>query len=449
MPTNTYPPRVPRTEYLSSHRAVLKHMAQAYLNFTQRFGEVFVMRLVNRDVIVTTSPDHARHVLVKNHRKYIKDKPTKIVGDIIGNGILTSDGEFWLQQRRLIQPAFHKKQLENLSRVMVKETELYLDRLAQMQGRSVDVLQQMIDLTLNVVSRSLFSTGIDERGLEVVQTSVDSMMELAMARIRNPFQVLAYRLSGKTKLFEQHQKNLEELIFSIIDTRKAEGVGDVDLLDMLLSSKDADTGEELDRNQLRAELATLFLAGHDTSANSLTWTLMFLAKNPGVVERLKAEIDEVLGKEPISFAHLPKLTYLKQVIDESLRLHPPAWAVGREAIEPDEMEGIDIQPGQQVTVFIYGLHRNPRYWNDPEEFDPERFSPEEVKKRPANAYMPFGGGPRLCIGFQFAIYEMQIFLAELIRRFSFEQTDNAVIASEAAITFRPKTPLHMRFNERT
>lgn len=437
-------PRVPRSEYLSSHLKVIRHMAKAYHGFQQRFGEAFIMRLVNRNVIVTTSAEHARHILVRNQRNYVKDFPTKVVGRIIGNGILTSDGEYWLRQRRLVQPAFHKHQLQNLSRLMVAETQDFVDMIRRKQEPQ-EVFSLMVHLTLNVVSRSLFSTGIDEKGLKTVEQSVDSLMELAMARIRNPIQEMIFKLNGKMKHFNQCQQDLDDLIYGIIDTRKAEGVGNNDILDMLLTSKDADTGAELTREQLKDELLVLFLAGHETSANALTWIMLLLEKHPEVQEKMRSEIEEVLGDEEIGFAHLPRLTYIKQVIDEGLRLYPSAWIIGRDAVEADNMEGIDIEAGQQVSVFIYGLHRNPAYWDDPEKFDPDRFSPENSKERPSHAYLPFGGGPRLCIGHQFAVFEMQIALALILREFNFERTDSSLVPSEAAITLRPNAPLKMKF----
>ncbi len=442
------PPRVPLKEYLSSHRAIIKDMIAAYQGYQHRFGETFKLKLVSRDVIVTTSPGYARHILIANQRNYLKDYPTKVVGSIIGNGILTSDGPFWLRQRRLVQPAFHKQQLQNLSRLMVEETEGVLAKLANRQGQEVEVFREMVALTLNVVSRSLFSTGIDEQGLHVVETSVDSLMDLAVAKIRNPLQVLGYKLTGKTRFFDQCQKDLDELIYRIIDDRRSLPPQNQDILDMLLSSKDAETGEVLSREQLKDELLVLFLAGHETSANALTWTLMLLDQHPEVQERMRQEVDEVLGDGSIGFEHLPRLRYIKQVIDEALRLYPSAWILGREAIEEDEYEGIKVEPGKQVSIFIYGLHRNPQYWENPEIFDPERFAPGQAKSRPTHAYLPFGGGPRMCIGHQFAVFEMQIALALLMKNFTFKRTTHGPIPMEPSITLRPAAPMPMIFKLR-
>jgi len=217
---------------------------------------------------------------------------------------------------------------------------------------------------------------------------------------------------------------------------------------MLLSSVDAETGEPLQREEMLNELMTLFLAGHETSANGLSWMMMLLGQHPEVVAKLQEEVDRVVGKELVTFDHLMQLNYTRQVIDESLRLFPPAWIIGREALSPDQIGDLHLKKGDNISIFIYGLHRNPNYWEAPDEFRPERMTAEKKKAFLPNQYLPFGNGPRLCIGHQFAITEMQIALATMIQRYTFERLDDTPVSMIPSITLRPGDPLRFRFEKR-
>ncbi|MEO0896730.1 MAG: cytochrome P450 [Bacteroidota bacterium] len=448
MPESTFPPKVPSREFLQTWKGFASNLLKLMEGFQHRFGEIFQLNMGKREFFVTTGPTYASHVLVKNHRNYSKDRPTRLIGETIGNGIIFSDGEYWLKQRRLIQPAFHKKQIENLANLMIIETDQLVEEIAQ-QKDIVNVHQLMTTLTLRVVSRTLFSIGIDEHGIERIELSMTEMLRYIVGRIRNPIQVAIWNLTGKTKYFMGLKAEMDQMLFDMVDARKEEGVGNRDLMDMLLSAKDAETELPLSREELRQELIGLYAAGHETSANGLTFTLMLLAQHPDILQKVIDEVDKVLGKEKIQFAHLRELTYLKQVIDESLRMYPPAWVIGREALQDDQIGELSLRPGHSITIFIYGLHRNPEYWPDPEKFDPERFSPENIKNRPSHVYLPFGAGPRLCVGNQFAIVEMQIALAMILQRFKITRTNpEEELDIIPSITLRPKTEILMTFEER-
>ncbi len=422
-------------------------MLNAYRMYQQRYGDIFQVRLVTQLVNVATSPEYVAHVLVKNHRNYQKDRPSHIVGEVIGNGILTSEGEFWLRQRRLVQPAFHKAQIENLSKLMQVQTQSVLDELASMP-QPVNVHALMTTLALQVVSNSLFSKGIDKQGTALVDSCVTDLLDLMVMKIRNPLRVLRLKITGKLDAYWNRKRQLDTLIYGIMDQRQAEGAGNTDLLDMLLGSRDADTNEPLSREEMLNELMALFLAGHETSANGLTWTLMLLDQHPEAKEKLREEVNRVIGSGEVTFDKLAQLTYVRQVIDESLRLYPPAWIIGREALGPDQIGDLQLKKGDHLTIFIYGLHRNPKYWESPDEFKPERMAPEAKAALPSHLYIPFGGGPRLCIGHQFAVIEMQIALAMLFQRFDFKRVGEGPISLIPSITLRPGDPLIMNFWER-
>lgn len=448
MTTPSFPPRVPRNEFLKSQRAIISDMLKAYRTYQDRFGEIFQVQVITRTFFVTTGPEYAGHVLVKNHRSFQKDRPSHIVGEVIGNGILTSEGDYWRRQRRIIQPSFHKRQIQNLSTLMVEETKGIVSELAGTQ-EPVNLHQWMTRLALRVVSRSLFSHAIDERGFQIVNDCLEDLLDFMVVKVRDPFTLLKWRLTGREKYYWGRREELDKLLFDMVDARRAEGVGDKDLMDMLLSARDAETNEPLSREELRQELISIFLAGHETSANAMTYIFMLLAEHPDILQKVVAEVDEVVGDEDITFGHLPRLTYLRQVIDEGLRLYPPAWVIGREALQPTSIGDLDLEEGDSVTIFIYGLHRNPKYWPDPERFDPDRFSEENKKLRPTHAYLPFGGGPRLCIGHQFAIFEMQIAIASILKRFTITRTNPEVeIGLIPSVTLRPSDPVMMLFSPR-
>lgn len=446
MPRALFPPRVPASEYFSSQKAIIGHILNAYTTYQQRYGDLFRTMLVVRPVYIATGPEYATHVLQKNHRNYYKDKPSHIVGDVIGNGILTSEGDFWRKQRRLVQPAFHKTQIVNLSRIMAEETDKILVGLEEQD--EIEVHGLMTHLALQVVSRALYGKGISDENIALVDECVTALLELMVMKIRDPFRILTNKLTGKLDGYWAKKRQLDELILGIVDQRKADGPGDNDLLDMLLTSVDAETGEPLQREEMLNELMTLFLAGHETSANGLSWLMMLLEQHPQVVEKLQEEVDTVVGNELVSFGHLMQLDYTRQVIDESLRLYPPAWIIGREALSPDQIGDLHLKKGDNISIFIYGLHRNPNYWEAPDEFRPERMTAEKKKAFLPNQYLPFGSGPRLCIGQQFAITEMQIALATMIQRYTFERLDDTPVSLIPSITLRPGDPLRFRFQRR-
>ncbi|MEL6672535.1 MAG: cytochrome P450 [Bacteroidota bacterium] len=448
MSATSFPPRVPWYERLISQYRIISNILTTFSSYQQRFGEVFRVDVGSRHVYITTSADYAQHILVRNQKNYIKDRPTRLLKVAIGNGLLTSDGAYWLRQRRLIQPAFHKAQIEHLSQIIIDETAAQVDKWNPQQG-PMDFHEAMVKLTLNVVTRSLFSSAISEASIERVDFCFNELLKLMVARIREPHKIAWYKLTGRMKYYDRMSEEMDEVLFDLIDRRKEDGVGEGDLLDMLYSAKDEETGESLTRQQLRDESIILFLAGHETTANGLTWTTLHLLEHPHILQKVREEIQTVLGDTPVQFQHLKQLSYLRRVILESMRLSPPAWVIGRQALKADQVGELSLQPTENMTIFIYGLHRNPAYWDSPEEFRPERFLPENIKARHSYAYLPFGGGPRLCIGNQFAMVEMQIALTTMLQRYDFARTSDEVIDFDPSITLRPKTKVWMKLIPRT
>jgi cytochrome P450 len=398
--------------------------------------------------IITIQPEVIRQILQKNHRNYPKSPlHFRKLAYFLGNGLLTSEGEYWLRQRRLIQPGFHRRHLASLVDIMQSTIEKQLDSLeARMaENGEVDAYYEMMEMAFQVVAASLFSINITEEELKELSYSITTLQEFIIRQIRQPYLEPWFRISGQVRRHEKLTGRADRVIKRTIQQRLSGKETADDLLQMLLDARYEDTGEPMEEQQLLDECKIIFVAGHDTSANALAWTWYLLARHPEVTEKLRQELAEVLGERRPTFADLPRLTYTTQVIEESMRLYPPAWITDRITLETDEVEGVRIPAGAMAIPYIYGAHHNPEIWPEPEAFRPERFSPENRKKIPAYAYLPFGGGPRQCIGNNFAIMEMQLILAEMLRRYRFELIPDQNIAMKALITLRPYPGVRMRF----
>ncbi|MFN8347102.1 MAG: cytochrome P450 [Spirosomataceae bacterium] len=379
-------------------------------------GDTFELNLF-RKLVFTRDPAFYKQVLVQNHRNYVKGKALEELKKVLGNGLLTSEGDFWLRQRRLMQPVFHRERLQGLVRTMGDITADFLEELEAFRGKkAVDIDEKMMGLTADIALKTLFSTITNEDKAKIYQ-QINRSQEHIITHIRKPFLKPWLAINGADRRFRKDLDYFDGMIVAIVEQRRASGESSDDLLQMLLDCTDEETGGQMDDAQIRDELITMFAAGHDTSANGLNWLLAALSEHPDIVEKIRAE-SEIFEVVP-TFEQLTQLTYTRQVVEEGLRLFPPAWAVAREALEDDEIEGKLIKKGTIVFMPLFELHRHPGLWKNPLVFDPEHFSPEQVKDRPKFSYLPFGAGPRICIGQQFALMEMQLVLASLVKRFTF------------------------------
>lgn len=402
--------------------------------------------------LVTTDPEVIQYVLQKNNRNYRKSPMHfERVSHFLGHGLLTSEGDYWLRQRRLIQPGFHRSRLAALTGIMQGVIDEFTTKFDRELARNptVDIYKYMMELAFSVVARSLFSADLKESELQRMAHLITVLQEFIIRQIRQPYLNWWFKLSGKLRRHEKLASEFDALIQGIIRERRQSGQQYDDLLQMLLDSRYEDTNEGMNDRQLFEEAAILFVAGHETSANALAWTWHLLARHPEVVQRARQELQEVLGDRTPAFEDLPRLPYISQIIDESMRMYPPAWITDRIALEDDECKGISIPKGIVVVTYFYGTHHSPLLWEDPERFDPDRFSPENAKRQKPYAYLPFGGGPRLCIGNNFAIMEMQLTLATMLRRYDFESIPDQKVEAQALITLRPKNGIFMRFFKRS
>jgi cytochrome P450 len=397
------------------------------------YGDVAGLRVLNFKTIFVNHPDLIEEVLVTNARKYSKGRVLRANRHVFGEGLLTSEGEFWLRQRRLAQPAFHRARIASYAVTMVEYAQRMLE--GWRDGEERDAHQEMMRLTLQIVGKTLFDADV-ERDAQEVGKSLELLLEIG-ANFRRAIFVPHWLPTAANFRMKKEIAQIEKILYRIIAERRASGRDTGDLLSMLLHAQDEDGSRMTDR-QLRDETITLFLAGHETTASTLSWAWWLLAQNPTVEAKLHAELDGVLGDRLPTLDDLPKLIYTGHVITESLRLYPAAWGLARLVVEDHEIAGYPVTKGMGVAMAQWVVHRDPRWYDAPEEFRPERWEDDLMKRLPRFAYFPFGGGPRQCIGNTFAVMEATLILATIARKFRLRLVANHPVTPLASITLRPR-----------
>lgn len=412
----------------------------------ERYGDTFLLKMpVNKTVLATRDATLIRHILQTHHKNYRKDYGNNLLKLALGNGLLTNEGESWFRQRRLAQPAFYKKRLEGFFDTMVRFTRLQIDNWKQDEIQTVMIDQEMMQLTSKIVIETLLGSDISGK-LEQFQQYIYQLQNHLVKLIRMPFYAQIAKLNGQERAFNETIRAFDAILYEIIEKRKHQPPKN-DLLSMLMEARDEDTGEGMSDKQLRDELLTIYVAGHETSGYTLAWAMYNLCKHPEAYQKAKAEIRSVMPDGNLSMEHFRQLSYLKNVIDETLRLYPTAYILSRESKE-DELIGDRLLPKDVITLLsIYYLHRNPAYWKAPDAFMPERFEGNNNTLFNSDAYYPFGAGPRMCIGFYFATMEITIVLALLLYHFDFELDADHPIAFEPLVTLKPKYGIKLHIRE--
>ncbi len=404
-----------------------------FTRLAREYGDIVGIRLVTFRTIFVNHPDSIEEVLVANARKYIKGRVLRANRHVFGEGLLTSEGDFWLRQRRLAQPAFHRAQIASYAATMVEYAQRLLE--SWQNGEERDAHQEMMRLTLQIVAKTLFDADV-ARDTQDVRKSLELLLELGANFRRTLF--VPHWVPTPTNLRIKHEIALiERILYRIISERRASGRDTGDLLSMLLHAQDEDGSRMTDR-QLRDETITLFLAGHETTATALSWAWWLLAQNPTAEAKLHAELDTVLGGRSPSLDDLSKLPYTGNVITEALRLYPPAWGLARVVIEDHEIAGYSVKKGMGVAMAQWVVHRDARWYDAPEEFRPERWEGDFLKRLPRFAYFPFGGGPRQCIGNAFAVMEATLILATIAQKYRLRLVPGHPVVPLASITLRPR-----------
>lgn len=413
------------------------------------YGDLIQLRLGPKALFVACSPELAEEILVRQRSVFLKigmnaPKPVGLQL-LLGNGLLTNrDYDSWLAQRRLIQPAFHRRSVADLAGSIGQAGLQMLDRWQAQYppGQAIDIAQEMMRVTLDVIGRTMFGADVLEQATTIGR-AVQVGTEFVSRRTQSPLKLPVGLPTPGNLAFRRARRDLDGVIYAILDRRLADGERHDDLLDMLITARDADTGQGMTREQLRDEMATIFLAGHETTANTLAWTWYLLAQHPAALRRLQDEVDQVLGGRTPTMQDLHSLPYTAAVFDEALRLFPAAPLLTRRTNQPTVLGGYRLPANAQLFVSIYSIQRHPNYWDAPELFRPERFLGDPPAGRHPLAHMPFGAGQRMCVGASFAEVEGQLLLALIAQRYELRLAPGRAVEREVAITFRPRGGLWM------
>src|SRR5258707_9720912 len=414
-----------------------------FTKLAREYGDVAGIRVLNFKTIFINHPDTIEEALVTNARKYIKGRVLRASRHVFGEGLLTSEGEFWLRQRRLSQPAFHRARITSYAATMVEYAQRMMD--GWRSGEERDVHGEMLRLTLQIGGKTLFDADV-ERDAQEVGKSLELLLEIG-ANFRRTIFVPHWLPTPANLRVKREVAQIERIIYRIIGERRASGRDAGDLLSMLLAAQDED-GSRMTDKQLRDETITLFLAGHETTASTLSWTWWLLAQNPAAEAKLHAELDAVLGDRAPTLDDLPKLVYTGQVITESLRLYPAAWGLARLVVEDHEIAGHPVTKGMGVAMAQWVVHRDPRWYDAPEEFRPERWENDLLKRLPRFSYFPFVGGPPQGIGKAVALMEATLILATIARKFRLRLVANHPVVPLASITLRPRHGVRVSLESR-
>jgi cytochrome P450 len=418
------------------------HRIELQLKTRAQCGDLGVVKIGPISVVAISSAELAQEVLVERAADFKKSKGlSRYARPIIGNGLLSSEGEEHRRNRKLMAPAFQHKRIAGWANVMAEFGESAAARWKD--GERIDVAEEMMRLTLAIVGRTLFDADVESDANDVAEAlplAMKWMLDTVSMPLRLPYPIpTPHNLRLKSAV-----EKLDAIVYRIIRERRASDRDRGDALSMLLAAVDEEDGSRMSDRQLRDEVMTLILAGHETTANALAWTFHLLGRHPAIADEVRAEADRVLGGRTATFDDLARMPFGLQVLKESMRLHPPAYMVGREALRPVTLGGRTFPAGTNVFVNIYAMHRRADYFPDPDRFDPSRFTPENEKRIPRGAWLPFGGGPRVCIGNHFALMEGHVLLATLAQRVRFEPLYTGDIAPEPLVTLRPRGGVPMK-----
>lgn len=412
----------------------------------REYGDIVRFPVLLQSRILLNHPDWIEQALIIQQAKFHKSDFTKrAVERMLGQGLLISEGDFWRRQRRLAQPAFHRTRINEYASTMVQIADAHVREWRE--GETRDMALEMMALTLDIAVRTLFGTTLPGEA-EQIGRSLTFLMRYSLGRLRSPIRIPNDWPTPKNRRAQREYDFLDSLVYRIISERQAKGNSEEhnDLLAMLMGAMDED-GTQMTPKQLRDETMTLFLAGHETTAQTLAWTWYMLAQNPSVKVRLREELRAVLAGKLPEGTDLMRLPYLHAVVNEILRLYPPAYIVARTSIERCQIGGYDFPSGTTFLMSQWVMHRDPRYYDEPDAFRPERWLDGLADRLPAGAYFPFGDGPRRCIGQGFAMLEASLVIATLAQRFQFSLVPGEVVVPEPLVTLRPRNGIRMTLHE--
>jgi cytochrome P450 len=440
-------PQVKGDFLLGNLRQMAANPLQAFYDWHRDYGDLVSFRLATRQFYLFSHPKLVEQALIRQSdifkKIYNPEKPTGIAL-ILGQGLVTSQGDLWQRQRQLMQPVFQRSNVATLLPLMVTAGNNMLNRWQQLgEGAHLNLSNEMTRLTLEVITQTMFSTSVLDK-IEHISPSLDTLLRYAIKSIVNPLTLPLYVPTPANQKFKRALGTIDDVIYGIIDQRRAAPSEQNDLLDMLLKARDDSSGEKMTDKQIRDEVITIFSAGHETTANLLSWTLYLLARHPDILARVRQELDDLLQGGMPNAEDLQQLAYTKAVLSESMRLRPPAGFLLRKVSKDTEVDGYLLKAGRSAIFSIYNLHHHADFWRQPEQFDPDRFLLPQKKY----SFIPFGTGERICIGSHFALMESQLLLSMIVQRCDLQLLDPNEVEIEMAVTLRPKGGIPVRINWR-
>jgi cytochrome P450 len=412
----------------------------------REFGDIVFFRFLGVPACFVNRPDYIESVLVTQNSNFVKSKDYRAMRRVLGNGLLLSEGEFWRRQRKLIQPAFHQERIAAYADIMTGYTQRMLSSWSD--GQTLDIHEAMMRLTLGIVAKTLFDAEVSHEA-EDVDAALTVLMGKFLRQAGLALLLPAWVPLPTSQLLKRAVSRLDHVIYGIIEKRRASGQMSGDLLSVFLQVQD-DQGVGMTDRQLHDEIMTLFLAGHETTANVLSWTWFLLGQNPEAEEKLVEELGRVLGGRVPSPADLPQLVYADRVLRESMRLYPPVWVIGRRALAPFHLGEYELPADTNVLISQLIIHKDARYFPEPERFDPDRWSANDPRAAslPRFAYFPFGGGPRVCIGAGFAMMEAVLLLATIAQQFRIQIASGQKVKRQPTVTLRPRNGIPVTLKRR-
>lgn len=441
-------PKVSRVESFMDAGSMVKNPISVFEKYRKELGPTFTFYFGGtKRTVVTTDPAIIQHVLKDNHTNYNKsDIQVKRMAEFQGKGLLNSHGDYWFKQRRLLSKGFSHS---HLTKMLPLQIDVLNDFMAAFDKKAingpVDIHSEMVKVTLRSVGRSLFGNKMKDDDIDQLGETISNIQEFMVKQIVQPYLVPWFKISGETGKYQKLRREGDELVMKYVDQRKKEGSKGSDMLQIILETPYKDSGHFMTNNQVMIEVLQLLVAGNETSSNALSWTFYLLAKNPEYIYKIREEVEQICGNGEVSYASLFKLRLTTNVLDEAMRLYPPFWMIDRIALNDDEINGVHISKGSMVVPYIYGVHHNADIWEDPDRFDPNRFSVDNKNKKHPFAHIPFGGGPRVCIGQNMAMMQILLVLISIVRKYDLKLSKNKTVGIHPMMILRPDGPIEIEF----
>ena len=431
-----------------------KDPLEFFMNYSPQYEGIYEVTSIYfrvatdfKRMMIITDPDYVKHILQDNNRNYRKSFSNEPLKLLLGQGLVTSEGDFWRKQRRLIQPAFHRERLAAFAQIMTDECAALIKKWHSLPDKSVvELSHDLSELTLHIICKAMFTADVDD-DMDLVSREINTANETLIARVLNPMSIPLW-VPTPANIREKHTYDaIRKVVSSVIDKRRKSSAHHDDLMAMLMEARDEETGEAMSDEQIQDEVVTIFLAGHETTAVALTWLFHCLDENPEVEAKLLQEAKTALNGRTPAIEDLKNLEYTRMVVEETMRLYPAVWSMGRQSYHDDVIGGWSVPAATNCFIPIYYIHRSEKYWPEAQKFIPERFNKENSKNRHKFIYFPFGGGPRLCIGNNFALMEMQLLVPMIIQQFHLQKPKNFKFKLSTLITMRPDPEMQMEIQK--